>query len=69
MTEITALNPIIYNSGENTITYNCFSANGIEGSKSYEIFIKLSEDTGFVVYGPYTIDVLYSSTPVFVNYF
>jgi hypothetical protein len=65
------LNPLTYNpdaSDGNTLTYNCFSGNGIQGGKSYDMTITLSEDgVTPVVYGPYTFDVLNPTTPVFVD--
>jgi hypothetical protein len=63
-------NPVTYNPGGNTLTYNCFSGNGIQGGKSYDMTITLSEDgVTPVVYGPYTFDVLNPTTPVFVDSF
>lgn len=66
-TEVTLPNPLTYSEIGNTITFNCFSSNGIEGGKIYYLSIKLSENAGFAVYGNYTFDVLYPSTPVFVD--
>ena len=65
--EITSLNPLTYTSAGNTLTYNCFQINGIQGGNSYDLTINLSEDNGSVVYGPYRFNVLNPSTPVFVE--
>jgi hypothetical protein len=56
--EITALNPLTYTSVGNIMTYNCFQRYGIKvAENSYDFTIKLSEDAGFAVYGPYTFKV------------
>ncbi len=54
-TEITSFNPLTYTSVGNIMTFNCFKSNGISvANSSYNFTIKLSEDSGSALYGPYS---------------